>query len=99
MALPLPGMNPIQRTDAASATAQGSKRAASGPNAAFESLLEDLETRTRALERASDPQLGADGLPAAVEDARTSLAQALELKEALLEAWRAARIGGDGAAA
>jgi hypothetical protein len=34
-----------------------------------------------------------------VEDARTSLAQALELKEALLEAWRAARIGGDGAAA
>lgn len=99
MSTPLPGMNPIQRADAASATAHGVGRTSGGANAAFESLLEDLETRTRSLERASDPQLGAEGLPAAVEDARTSLAQALELKQTLLEAWRAARIGGDGEAA
>ncbi len=92
-------MNPVQSAAAASAAAQGSARPSSGPNAAFESLLEDLDSRTRSLERASDPRLGAEGLPAAVEDARTTLAQALELKEALLEAWRAARIGSDGAAA
>jgi len=99
MTSPVPGTNPIQRAEAARAGAHGAAPAASGPNAAFEALLDDLEMRTRSLERASDPKLGAEGLPAAVEDARSSLAQALELKQALLEAWRAARIGGDGAAA
>lgn len=99
MTSPVPRLNSIQRAEAASAPTKDAGRTSSGPNAAFESLLENLEIRTRSLERASDPALGADGLPAAVEDARNSLAQALEVKQALLEAWRAARIGGDGAAA
>ncbi|MBM3990870.1 MAG: hypothetical protein FJ298_07655 [Planctomycetes bacterium] len=99
MTSPVPGTNPIQRADAASTGAHGATRAADGHSAAFEALLEKLELRTRSLEHTSDPALGAEGLPAAVEDARKSLAQALEVKEALLEAWRAARVGENGTAA
>ncbi|MBM3987720.1 MAG: hypothetical protein FJ294_07160 [Planctomycetes bacterium] len=99
MTSPVLGTNPSQHADAASTGAHGAAGAANGQNAAFEALLENLELRTRSLEHASDPALGAEGLPAAVEDARKSLAQALEVKAALLEAWRAARIGENGTAA
>lgn len=59
--------------------------------AAFKALLERLEDETRRLSEASDGVNGARDLAAAVDVAGESVAEAIQLGDELLEAYRAAR--------
>ena len=59
--------------------------------AAFKALLERLEDETRRLTEASDGVNGARDLAGAVDVARESIAEAMQLGDELLEAYRAAR--------
>jgi len=61
--------------------------------AAFKALLERLEDETRRLTEASDGVNGARDLAGAVDVARESVAEAMQLGDELLEAYRAARQG------
>lgn len=56
--------------------------------ARFQALLEDLDTRARAMSKSARESLSAEALPQAVESARASLEDALELSRSLLEAFR-----------
>jgi hypothetical protein len=71
---------------------------AAGDSAAFKALLENLEQRAAGLrgQKADSP----DDLLGALDQARASLEDALDLKERLLEAYRAdlTRAEGDGGA-
>jgi len=58
---------------------------------AFEALLERLEARAAELEEKTKTLSGPAELPAALDTARVSLEEALQLGEELLEAYRAAR--------
>ncbi|MEO0650413.1 MAG: hypothetical protein AAFZ65_07030 [Planctomycetota bacterium] len=62
-------------------------RATSGDSAAFRALLENLEQRAAGL-RGNAAESPGD-LAGAVDEARASLEDALDLKERLLEAYRA----------
>lgn len=67
-------------------------RAESGDSAAFRALLENLEQRAAGLRGSaapSDGDLAPRDLAGAVDEARASLEDALDLKERLLEAYRA----------
>jgi hypothetical protein len=92
MAQEITGGSPLQRAAPAAplGTATGTRPGAANP--AFQALLEDLDSRAQSLAQRSDAELDAGALPKAVEDARVSLEQALELKQQLLEAWRASRL-------
>jgi hypothetical protein len=59
--------------------------------AAFKALLERLEEETRRLSQASEGVNGARDLAGAVDVARESIAEAIQLGDELLEAYRAAR--------
>jgi hypothetical protein len=59
--------------------------------AAFKALLERLEEETRRIARASDGVTGAQDLAGAVDAARESVQEAMQLGDELLEAYRAAR--------
>jgi hypothetical protein len=78
---------PAQRGDGARSTTS------TGP--AFEALLERLEARAAELEERSRTLARPEELPGAVDAARASLADALELGAELLEAYRAAAQRGD----
>ena len=67
--------------------APGERRA--GP--AFEALLERLEARAAELQEKSKTLAGPAELPGAVDTARVSLEEALQLGRELLEAYHAAR--------
>ncbi|MEZ6014539.1 MAG: hypothetical protein R3F49_05455 [Planctomycetota bacterium] len=69
--------------------AEGPADAKSG--AAFKALLERLEEETRRLTKASDGVHGARDLAGAVDVARESVEEAIQLGDQLLEAYRAAR--------
>lgn len=58
---------------------------------AFKALLERLEEETRRLAKASDGVQGARDLAGAVDVARESVEEAIQLGDQLLEAYRAAR--------
>jgi hypothetical protein len=74
-------------------TAEGTR----APQPAFEALLERLTASAAELEQKSKALSGPDELPAAMDTARASLEQALELGRELLEAYRAAqRTSGSG---
>lgn len=69
-----------------------SAREASGPGgAAFQALIEKLETQARELERATRRVESPDDLAGAVDRAQESLHGALDLSDRLLEAFRASR--------
>jgi hypothetical protein len=59
--------------------------------ALFKALLERLEDETRRLSQVSDGVNGARDLAGAVDVARESVAEAIQLGDELLEAYRAAR--------
>jgi len=84
----LPGT--VRAADAASGPASASRPSASAP--AFEALLERLTARAAELEAKSQALTDPAELPQALDTARASLAEALELGEGLLEAFRAAEI-------
>ena len=56
--------------------------------ARFQALLEELDLRAKAMAKSAQEPLSAEELPAAVESARTSMEDALELSRNLLEACR-----------
>lgn len=56
--------------------------------ARFQSLLEELDLRAKAMTKSAQEPLSAESLPAAVENARSSMQDALELSRSLLEAFR-----------
>lgn len=86
------------RPAAEAAPAARSRAAGAGDSAAFKALLENLEQRAAGLrgQKADSP----DDLLGALDQARASLEDALDLKERLLEAYRAdlTRADGDGGA-
>lgn len=89
---PLPnGAKPVKGLAPASpaAPADGPRDAKAG--AAFKALLERLEEGTRRLAKASDGVHGARDLAGAVDLARESIEEAMQLGDELLEAYRAAR--------
>ncbi len=59
---------------------------------AFKALLDELDQRASALEAESSKDLTKDDLAGAVDNARISLRQMLDLKDQLLEAWRASQL-------
>ena len=71
-----------------SAGAQPSDGASTVRGAKFEALLEQLDLRSQAMARSAREPISAHSLPIAVEHARASLEDALELSKSLLEAWR-----------
>ncbi len=62
--------------------------AATARGAHFQALLEDLDMRAQAMAKSAREPLSAQTLPIAVENARASLEDALQLSQSLLEAWR-----------
>ncbi len=56
--------------------------------ARFQALLEDLDLRAKEMAKSAHEPLSAETLPAAVESARSSMQDALELSKSLLEAFR-----------
>ena len=64
---------------------------------AFQALLEKLEGQARGLESASRTVDGPHKLAGAVDQAKESYRGALELRDRLLEAFRAAQQSGGGA--
>jgi len=86
--LPIQGSEPVVRP---ARTTSERADAANGP--AFEALLDRLTTRAAELEETSRTLAAPEDLPAAVDAARSSLADALTLGEELLEAFRAAQRG------
>lgn len=84
---PLGLTQPLQRvTPGAEAPGTPPDRPAAG--AEFQALLERIETRARELARTTDDVHAPDQLAGAVDSARTSLEEVLDLKERLLEAYR-----------
>lgn len=89
---PLSGrLQPLHGTSGADA-----QRPADGPQdpqagAAFKALLDRLEEETRRLAAASDEVSSARDLAGAVDRARESVEEAVQLGDELLEAYRAAR--------
>ena len=84
-----------------SAPAVGARAAASLPansqavdasalvrGARFQALLEELDLRAKAMAKSAQEPLSAESLPAAVENARSSMQDAPELSRSLLEAFR-----------
>lgn len=59
---------------------------------AFKALLDELDQRAHALEVESHQDLSKDDLAGAVDNARISLEQMLNLKDQLIEAWRASQL-------
>lgn len=94
--LPIRGAEP-QGVRPAAATGQVGRSATDGASPAFRALLESLEQRAAELRgpRADSP----DDLAGAVDRARASLEDALDLKDRLLEAYRAERTRGGQASA
>jgi hypothetical protein len=91
-------MDPLQKgvvpvkgpaTAAPAKAADGPRDAKAG--ALFKALLERLEDETRRLSQVSDGVNGARDLAGAVDVARESVAEAIQLGDELLEAYRAAR--------
>ena len=68
-----------------SATADGSTAVR---GARFQALLEELDMRAKAMAKSVQEPLSAETLPAAIEDARSSMEDALALSRNLLEACR-----------
>ncbi len=56
--------------------------------ARFQALLEELDLRAKEMAKSAQEPLSAETLPAAVESARSSMQDALELSKSLLEAFR-----------
>ena len=56
--------------------------------ARFQALLEELDLRSQAMAKSAQEPLSAQSLPLAVEHARASLEDALQLSQSLLEAVR-----------
>lgn len=83
----LPPTGP-QRTGAIEPTLSRTKSASPGAAASFEALLENLEQKAQALDAKARAELAPDELAQAVDEARSSLEDALALQERLLEAWR-----------
>ena len=82
---PLPGVG-------SSSPAAPSKGVTSPENGAhFRALLDQLQTQVQGLQKTGESPLQADELAGAVDQARTSLEDALSLKDQLLEAYRAAQ--------
>ena len=76
-------------------TGPTSERSASSPEAArsgaaFEALLEKLETRAQDLKQTAEEVAGPTDLSGAMDQARESLDDALSLGDRLLEAYRQA---------
>ncbi|MEM9800492.1 MAG: hypothetical protein AAGA20_09200 [Planctomycetota bacterium] len=84
-----PGEPQLAGTQGAGQSQPASADPAAG--AAFRALLERLEAKSRALGEASESVDDPHRLAAAVEDARTSVADAVSLGSDLLEAYRAAQ--------
>lgn len=91
-------MDPLQRgvKPVAGIAEAGAQRAAQAPHdpragAVFKALLERLEGETRRLGEASDGVHGVQDLAGAVDVARASVEEAIQLGDELLEAYRAAR--------
>jgi len=82
---PAQGPKPVQGAQ----PAEGPRDAKAG--AAFKALLERLEEETRRLSKATEGVHGARDLAGAVDLARESVAEAMQLGDELLEAYRAAR--------
>ena len=80
---PLPRATPAPETPGTPAAPP-----AAGAGAEFQALLERIETRARELARTTDAVTAPDQLAGAVDAARTSLEEVLDLKERLLEAYR-----------
>lgn len=91
---------PIQpgRTDAATKAFGDTTTSASGSSgssgAIFQALLDNLAQSAQRLERSQDEVTDAASLAGAVEDARSTLTDALKLKDQLLEAYRQRRAQG-----
>jgi hypothetical protein len=91
--VPASGVDPSRGVGAV----QGGAARSSSPGvsqadgAAFRALLDQLEGRAGALAERSKSNLDAADLPAAVDEARASLDDALQLSKDLLEAWRQSR--------
>jgi len=87
---PVPPGGPLRGPAPVQGPATGATRGAgvSGDGAAFRALLEELEQRAGALEEKSRSDLQPGDLPEAVDQARTSMQDALKLSTELLEAWR-----------
>ena len=81
------------------ATPRPAEAAPGSTGVEFQSLLERIETHARELAQKSDEVSRPDELAGAVDSARTSLEEVLDLKERLLEAYRQQRQTGDGPAA
>lgn len=100
MGEPAPKLPPTgpQRAGAVGPTLSRPKAASPGAAASFEALLESLEQKAQALDAKARAELAPEELAQAVDEARSSLQDALALQERLLEAWRQSRhqAGGEG---
>jgi hypothetical protein len=86
-----PGSLPLAPLGAPSVPGAANGAASKGDplsGARFQALLEDLDLRAKAMAKSAGEPLSPEALPAAVEQARTSLADALSLGNSLLEACR-----------
>jgi histidinol dehydrogenase len=83
--------NPIHKLSVAesvSAQSDQGKAVASSGGAAFQALLERLDTQARELRTEASRVASTDELSQAVDHAHESLKEALQLSEQIVEAWR-----------
>jgi|GEM_PF-6456057 len=91
----------LARTQEAGATARSAgvqapgSSAAPGDGAAFRALLDKLAGSAERLRESESGVNDAESLAGAVEDARSTLSDALSLQEQLLEAYRQRRAQGE----
>jgi hypothetical protein len=80
---------PIARGPGAANAAQSSSDGSAAIR--FQAMLDQIQRSAEQLKIQSGKELSRTTLGSAVEEARTSLEQALSLKDRLLEEWRATR--------
>lgn len=93
MGEPAPKLPPSgpQRAGAIGPTLSRPRAASPGAAANFEALLESLERKAQALDAKARAELAPEELAQAVDEAKSSLEDALALQQRLLEAWRQSR--------
>jgi len=88
-------LNPLPGVGSSSPAAPSQGVASPENGARFRALLDQLQTQVQGLQKTGEAPLKPDELAGAVDQARTSLEDALSLKDQLLEAYRAAQQGSE----
>lgn len=93
---PKPPLGGAQQTGPVGPASAQPKQATPEQAAGFKALLEKLEQKAEALDAKARAELPPEELAQAVDEARSSLEDVLDLQDRLLEAWRQSKHQADG---